>query len=69
MHQLLNGNLERALALNPLLVLALPFLGLLVLRPRWCYRVWVPWFAFVVLVGYGILRNIPVWPFDLLAPH
>jgi hypothetical protein len=36
---------------------------------RWVYRPWVPWAVLVILVGYGVLRNIPVWPFTLLAPH
>jgi hypothetical protein len=67
-HSLLNGDLSRAMALHPLLVVSLPFLAALVLRPSWAHRPWVPWFAFTVLILYGILRNIPVWPFSWLAP-
>jgi hypothetical protein len=69
LHQLLNGNLGRALALNPLLVVSLPVLALLALWRPLCYRAWVPWLALTVLLAYGIARNLPAWPFSLLAPH
>jgi hypothetical protein len=68
MHLLLHGNLMGAMKMNPLLVISLPFLALLVIRPRWAYLKWVPWAAFFILIVYGIFRNIPVWPFELLAP-
>jgi hypothetical protein len=68
-HQLLRGNLPGALALNPLLIVSLPGLGLLLLRPGWTQRVWLPWLALAILLAYGILRNIPHAPFSLLAPH
>jgi hypothetical protein len=56
------------MALNPLMVLSLPLLALMLLNPPWVYRRWVPWTAMVVLIAYGILRNIPWWPCTLLAP-
>jgi hypothetical protein len=56
------------MALNPLMVLSLPLLALMLLNPAWVYRRWVPWTAMVVLIAYGILRNIPWWPCTLLAP-
>ena len=68
-HQLLHGNLGAAMRLNPLLVLALPAILILCLKPSWAYRVWLPWVALGTLIAYGILRNIPAWPFSLLAPH
>jgi hypothetical protein len=68
-HELLHGHVGRALAFNPLFVFSLPVLGLLALRRKWCYRVWVPWVTLMGLVAYGILRNIPAWPFVLLAPR
>lgn len=55
--------------MNSLMVLFLPFLAFLVLKPEWAYKRWMPWACFAVLILYGILRNIPVWPFSLLAPH
>jgi hypothetical protein len=54
--------------MNPLLVVSLPGLGLLLLRRSWGYRVWIPLFALAVMLLYAILRNLPIWPFDLLAP-
>ena len=68
MHQLLHGNLRTALALNPLMVLSIPALGLLVLRPAWLKRRWVPWVALAILLAYAVARNLPWWPFTLLAP-
>lgn len=69
MHSLLHGRVGEAFGLNPLLVLSIPLLAALLLRGSWAYKVWVPWMAFALLVAYGALRNIPVWPFVLLAPH
>ena len=54
--------------MNPLLVASLPVLGLLWLFPNWQRKRWVPWLALAIVVGFGILRNLPVWPFTLLAP-
>ena len=67
-HRLLHGNLAAAFRMNPLLVASLPVLGLLWIFPNWQRKRWVPWFALALVVGYGILRNLPVWPFTLLAP-
>jgi len=68
LHQLLHGHVTRAFSLNPLLVLSLPFLAFLSLRPPLLYRPWLAWWCFAVLVGYGVLRNLTCWPFVLLAP-
>jgi hypothetical protein len=67
-HSLLHGRILEALDSNPLFVLSVPVLGALVIRRTWRYRVWVPWAALWVLVSYGVLRNVPLWPFFLLAP-
>jgi len=69
LHCLLHADLAGALAYNPLLVVSLPFLAALSIWRRLLHQVWVPWAAFAILVLYGVLRNIPVWPFLLLAPH
>jgi hypothetical protein len=80
LHQLLHGNLEAALAMNPLMVLALPFVAYAFLsyalfgaRGRSLPKVFIhPTLIkalFWVVVAYGVLRNIPVYPFTLLAPH
>jgi|LSQX01.2.fsa_nt_gb hypothetical protein len=67
-HSLLHGNVSTALSMNPLMVVSIPILGVMLLNPRWIYKQWVPWAAMSVLVCYGVLRNLPFWPFSLLAP-
>ena len=79
MHQLLHGNVSAAWALNPLTVLLLPFLtygiasyALFEIRGKHLPRlflpaVWIRGFCALTIL-YGIARNIPVHPFDLLAP-
>lgn len=79
LHQLLHGHLLTALSLNPLMVLLLPFLGyafisrmLLALRGKPLPRIFIPafwlWLLFAVIIAYWILRNIPFFPFNCLAP-
>src|SRR5690606_68630 len=77
MHALVHGDLPRAFAMNPLGVTVLALAPLmvawsggwqpLVLAPamRWVLepKVWL-----VLLPGYWILRNLPWFPFTLLAP-
>jgi len=69
LHQLAHGNVGVALRLNPLTVLALPALGFLVVRREKYFvkPLWV-WTALGVVVVFGVVRNIPVYPFTLLAP-
>jgi len=78
-HQLLHGNLGNALALNPLAVLNLPFLAYgmasyaaFVVRGRYLPRRFLPapWIRALaaVVVAFGIARNLPIYPFPLLAP-
>jgi Protein of unknown function (DUF2752) len=79
LHQLLNGHAIVALDLNPLMVLALPFMAyvfvsyaLVAVRGRGLPKVHVPnpliWVIFWVIVSFWVLRNIPLYPFTLLAP-
>jgi hypothetical protein len=83
MHQLLHGKWAAALAMNPLAVCTLPLLigaglwNLLPTRfkppsPRPSRRVlpfhWM-WLVLIVVILFGVLRNVPVYPFTLLAPH
>lgn len=79
LHQLLHGNLGTAFDLNPLLVIALPFVvweiaARLRGRPGWrplssasMPAAWVRAMA-VILIAFGFLRNLPQYPFNLLAP-
>jgi hypothetical protein len=67
-HNLLHGNIMAAVSLNPLMVFSTPIIVVMFFNPAWIYKRWVPWVAFGILVCYGIIRNIPAWPFCLLAP-
>lgn len=79
MHQLLHGNLRGAWALNPMAVLLLPFVAygltseaLFEVRGRrlphfFLPAVWIETLG-VVIVLFGIVRNLPMHPFNLLAP-
>jgi hypothetical protein len=69
MHCLLHGHVAAAFRLNPLLLVTLPVLGALTLRRAWALKPWLPWAVVVVLLAYGVARNIPAWPLTLLAPH
>jgi Protein of unknown function (DUF2752) len=77
---LLHGNIEQALAYNPLMVIALPLIiygcarsgveiwtGTVIQK----YRVpgWLLKCVVVILLSYGVARNIDVYPLNLLAPH
>ena len=77
-------NLEAGVAFrkNPLLVILLPFLvvGVVLESAAWVIgegyrgpRVRLPgqlaWSLPVITIGFCILRNIPGWPFELLAPR
>ena len=79
MHQLLHGNFRQAWALNPMAVTLLPFVvyGLLSealreLRGRglpqlFLPAIWIRGLCAAILL-FGIARNIPIHPFDLLRP-
>ena len=79
-HSLLHGEFEQALAWNPLFVILLPAIAYVLFRSAW--QMWtggpMPGYRFPIWVGkillatvflYWIVRNIPVYPFTLLAPH
>ena len=79
MHALLHGELGRAWAMNPLMIVMLPFIlyglvsaALLELRGRGLPEVMLPANCIrafcVVVVLYAVARNLPLYPFDLLAP-
>jgi hypothetical protein len=79
LHLLLNGQGRAAFAMNPLAVTVFPFLlyGLgsqvsLQIRGRYLPRFFIPgawiWGLGAIIIAFGILRNIPLAPFNLLAP-
>jgi hypothetical protein len=78
-HQLLHGNLQAAWAMNPLTVILLPFLSyglvshsLYEIRGRGLPQLFLPaaWIRALCLaiILFGIMRNLPLHPFELLAP-
>lgn len=81
-HALTKVDPATAFRKNPLLTVLLPFLlvGALLELAAWVWRdryrgprVRIPgrliWVLPGVIVGFWILRNIPIWPFELLAPR
>ena len=78
-HQLLHGNLQAGWAMNPLAVVLLPFLLyglvshlLLEIRGRGLPQTFLPavWIRAlcVVIILFGVARNLPLHPLSLLAP-
>jgi len=77
-HELLHGHVRTALHLNALLVLTLPVMlvGLWQVlnsstgerdKKRIVYR-YLGWLILLVVLTFGIVRNIPFYPFTLIAP-
>ncbi|WP_407690111.1 DUF2752 domain-containing protein [Rubrobacter aplysinae] len=78
-HQLARGELVAALGLNPMMVLSVPFIAYYFtsqlkltffgqsLRRFFIQPVFI-WSLLLIILVYWILRNIPVYPFSLLAP-
>lgn len=68
-HALLHGHLRAAVAYNVLWVTLIPTLAAISI-PRFRPRApWIPWAFLAILLLYAVLRNLPWWPFYLLAPH
>ena len=78
LHEWLHGHWLTALRLNFLAFGVVPLLVLIGLG-EWCRRgqphrlaVWQrPWFTWLLVgmvIAFGVLRNVPVVPFTLLAP-
>jgi hypothetical protein len=79
LHQLLHGNIGVAFRYNPLAVLLLPFVsyglvsawlretGFKPLPTLFVPAFWI-WILLAVVLLFWGLRNIPVYPFSLLAP-
>ena len=66
-HALLHGRLGAAVRYNPLLVSLLALVPFaLIFRRRMGIR--TAWALVALVVVFGILRNLPGWPSDLLAP-
>ena len=78
-HQLLHGNVRTAWAMNPLSVLLFPFLAYGLASEAMLYArggtlpqftlsgAWIRALC-ATIVLFGVARNLPFHPFDLLAP-
>lgn len=79
LHNLLHGHPIKALGLNPLMILLLPFIAYESIRyfldgilgvhlPKIFIPAFYIWIFLGIVVSFWILRNIPFYPFVLLAP-
>lgn len=78
-HAALNGEVRQSIAYNPLVPILLPVVGVSLARSLWGWAAGVParplggrWPArllVVVVIAFAVLRNVPAYPFSLLAPH
>lgn len=79
LHQLLHGQLITAFGLNPLMIISLPFLtcsyinyGFEAIRGKALLTIFIPpkliWFLLQAIMAYWVVRNIPLSPFNWLAP-
>lgn len=68
LYRLLHGDLPGSLHMNPMLVPLLLLAALLFCKPELSRSRAVGWTAFWVVAAFWVLRNIPVFPFTLLAP-
>jgi hypothetical protein len=82
LHSTLNGDWEQAIAWHALAFIILPLIGfsffssLLSWAMDWRssyssdrLKTWALRLLLLFLIAFTILRNIPVYPFSLLAPH
>lgn len=78
LHALTHGDWREALRMNLLIVLALPLLAIVFTLELWnpmrgrrhiSHLPAVTWTLLVIVIAYGILRNLPWWPFTWLAPQ
>jgi hypothetical protein len=74
---LVHGDISDALQYNVLLVASIPLFAYVILyffitkgsqRPFLLYTTWFPLVLLALVLGFWILRNIPGYPFSLLAP-
>lgn len=80
-HQLLHGNIFAAAGYNFLMVVSLPVLIISLAeetavffsgrsnRLKFIYHPSLPKIVLVMVLAFWVLRNIPLYPFTLLAPH
>lgn len=78
-HFFFNGDLQTAARLNIFAVIALPIIAILTIRTivfrafgrtpkRRLAPAWAIWLLFAAIMLFWLLRNIPAYPFTLVAP-
>ena len=77
------GDLRQAVAYNAVAAVAAPFVAVFAAQNLWAWVWGFPprrWFSdrwarrvslafLAVLIAFFVARNVPAWPFTLLAPH
>ena len=65
---LLHGDLQGVFRSNLIYLPTILFVVFLLIRPKYLPRPWVVWGLFGMICLFWILRNLPWYPFTLLAP-
>jgi len=65
LYHLLHGDVSGAFHFNQLLFALVPFLAIAWRWPRVLTKPSVAWTIAVVVTTYGIVRNLPFWPYPL----
>ena len=68
LHALLHGHIGASLSYNPLLVPSVALLILLLFRPTLAQKHGFCLIVAVIILTFFFARNLPWWPFTLLAP-
>jgi hypothetical protein len=79
-YSLFNGRFEEAVGFNLFALLVSPYLAYSLVRLTWNWlwgvptraRPWPPklmWGLVILVVVFWVVRNIPLYPFTMLAPH
>ena len=56
-HHILNGNIGEAIAMNPILVVLVPLMVVLAIRPKIARNRYVGYMVVLVIIFYWIVRN------------
>lgn len=65
----LHGDIAGGFSMNIFLPVVMVAAPVMIIFPKVALNKYVGWGFAIFAVSYFILRNIPVWPFSLLAPH
>lgn len=65
LYHLLHGDIRGAFRYNQLLFVMAPFFAVAARWPRLLTKPSVAWTLAVVVIGYGIVRNLPFWPYPI----